>query len=235
MPALGQYRYRIVILSRVLAAKNASGEEVESWPDPPSGLNEYWAARDTQTAGETITQGLRQTTGSMKLRIKSPGTQGLPIYETDRLRLKTTGVVYAIAGVTREPGETVLDIERVAPPPSLPSRAPRLTIGEPTGTTIPVTIDYPPQAAVVVVTLRTLEGTALSAITLMSPTTNGTFTGLTLETTYRLDARGRNAAGDYGPQSGPVEASTGGAVPATQLQWHGEALLWNGVDLVWST
>jgi hypothetical protein len=206
--APGKFRHRIVILSRVLAPKNATGDEVESWPDPPAGQNEYWAARDTQTAGETIADGLRQTTGAMKLRLKSPGTQGLPIYETDRRRMKVTGVVYAIAGVSREPGETVLDVERVAPPPALPTRAPALAAGDPTDTTVPVTVDFPPRAATVVVTIRDASGAAVSALTLASPTTAGTLTGLTAATTYRLDARGRNAAGDYGPQSGPVEVTT---------------------------
>lgn len=103
----GEYDLRVTILARVLAAALPSGEEVESWPGPGA---DYFAARDTLTAGETIAQGVRQSEGGMKLRIRG---RAIPVNAADRLKKKATGELYAITGVWREKEDTVLLCERV--------------------------------------------------------------------------------------------------------------------------
>jgi hypothetical protein len=110
--ATGQYRWRVVVLARVPGQKLASGEVPESWPDPAPGTGEYQAARDGFTAGETIVQGIRQSEGAMKFRIKGAK---IPVSAADRLKLKTTGELFNVTGVSRDEGEyeTILTVERL--------------------------------------------------------------------------------------------------------------------------
>ena len=107
---LGEYRTRMLLLKRESASQGDNGEEVESWPDPPSDPKSYWCKRENLTGGEDITQGLRQTTGAMKLRIRG-GV--LPIEATDRMKNSATGEVWAVTGISREDAETVVSCERV--------------------------------------------------------------------------------------------------------------------------
>lgn len=107
MAKSGEFDLRVTILARVLADQGANGEEVESWPEPGS---DYFAARDAITAGEDISQGIRQSTGGMKLRIKG---RAITVSASDRLVKKATGEVFEIVGVAREKAETVLTCERV--------------------------------------------------------------------------------------------------------------------------
>ena len=111
----GQFDLRIVVLPRVLGAQGNNGEQVETWPDPAEGTNEYFAARDGITAGEDIAQGIRQSTGGMRLRIKG---RSIAVTAMDRLRKKVTGEVFAVVGVARDKGETIVTVERV--PQSVP-------------------------------------------------------------------------------------------------------------------
>lgn len=106
----GLYNLRVVILARVLAVQGANAEQVESWPEPMAGTNEYFACRDNLNAGETITQGIRQSTGTMKLRIKG---RSISVNAYDRIKKKATGEVFAITGVSREDADTVIMCERV--------------------------------------------------------------------------------------------------------------------------
>lgn len=110
--ATGQYRWRIVVLARVLGTRTANAEQPETWPDPTAGTNEYQAARDAFNAGETIVQGIRQATGAMKLRVK--GVR-ITVAIDDRVKIKTTGELYRVTGVSRdeETYETILTLERV--------------------------------------------------------------------------------------------------------------------------
>jgi head-tail adaptor len=110
--ATGDYRQRVVILARVLAAQGANGEEVESWPDPTPGTNEYQAAEESLTGGETIVQGLRQATGGKRLRIKG---RFIAVNAYDRIKVKATGEYFAVTGMYRDlsNGTTVLTVERV--------------------------------------------------------------------------------------------------------------------------
>lgn len=114
MASTGKYRIRVVVLTRSLGLKGANGERAETWPTPSSGTNEYYAARDTLTAGETIAEGIRQTTGMMRLRIKG---RAIAVTENDRLKIKATGEVFNVTGVAREFADTVLTVERAAQQP----------------------------------------------------------------------------------------------------------------------
>ena len=105
----GKYNLRIERLPVVYAAQTANGEEVPSWPDPTP-AQEYFAARLNLTGGEQIVQGLRNSTGSMKLSIKG---RAIPFNAADRVRVKVTGELFNITGMSRDTGETILLIERV--------------------------------------------------------------------------------------------------------------------------
>jgi head-tail adaptor len=104
---LGRYDLRVTILPRKVAAQAGNGEQVESWPGP--GRN-YFAARDSITAGEDIAQGIRQSTGGMRVRIRG---RAIPVSAADRVVKVATGEVFDVVGVAREKGETVLTCERV--------------------------------------------------------------------------------------------------------------------------
>lgn len=106
MPKAGEYDLRVTILPRVLGAQQTSGEEAESWPGPGT---DYFAKRDALSAGETIAQGVRQATGSMKLRIRG---RAITVGAADRLEVTTTGEVYAITGVLRDKDDTVILCDR---------------------------------------------------------------------------------------------------------------------------
>jgi head-tail adaptor len=110
LPA-GRYRLRVVVLTRTLAAQAANGEEAETFSDPAAGTNEYFAAVEALSGGEQILQGLRQSTGGMRLRIKG---ESIAVAASDRVKKKGTGEVFAVTGLWRNDGETVLNVERVA-------------------------------------------------------------------------------------------------------------------------
>lgn len=105
----GEYNLRVLILRRVAGAKQANGEVAESWPDPAVGTSEYFAARESLSAGETIVQGMRNSTGAMRLRIKG---RGVAVAATDRVRVKKTGEVFEVTGVSRDAAETIVLVER---------------------------------------------------------------------------------------------------------------------------
>lgn len=109
MPRAGEYDLRVTIIPRVLGDKTASGEEPPSWPGPG---NDYFAARVALSAGEAIAQGVAEGTGSMKLSIRG---RAIPVNAYDRLKKKATGEVFAITGVWREKGDTVILCARVNP------------------------------------------------------------------------------------------------------------------------
>jgi head-tail adaptor len=104
----GQFNLRVVILRRVLGAKQDNGEDLQTWPE--EGARGYYAARETLTAGEDIMQGINNATGSMKLRIKG---RHITVDAFDRLMVKHTGEMFHIAGVSRDGAETVLSVDRV--------------------------------------------------------------------------------------------------------------------------
>lgn len=94
----GEYRERVVILTRELASPDATGEEAESWPTPqPLGTGEHWAKFDGAGAGETA-DAPRQSFGTVALRFRHAVT----LKAVDRVRLKEDGRVFVVAGVRRE-------------------------------------------------------------------------------------------------------------------------------------
>lgn len=105
----GAFNLRIVVLRRVQGAKRANGEYAETWPDPDFGSGEYFAARDNLTSGEQIVQGLRNSTGGMRLRIKG---RNIPVSAHDRIRVKKTGEEYEVVGAHEDGIDTVLTVER---------------------------------------------------------------------------------------------------------------------------
>jgi hypothetical protein len=109
MPKAGEYDLRVTILPRVLGDQATTGAEPESWPEPGT---DYFAARLALSAGETIAQGVREGTGSMKLSIRG---RTIGVSAADRLVKKATGEVYAVTGVSRDKTDTVITCERVNP------------------------------------------------------------------------------------------------------------------------
>jgi head-tail adaptor len=106
MPGIGRFVDRVTILTRTLAAADASGEEVESWPDPPPGTGRHAAELTQADSPDTRDNGLRQTGGAATIRI-----QGRPaVASVDRVRDEGSGTVYGIDSVRfdRPAWETVL-------------------------------------------------------------------------------------------------------------------------------
>lgn len=106
METAGKYDLRVTILPRVLAAAGANNEEPESWPGPGS---DYFAARVALSAGETIAQGVREPTGSMKLSIRG---RAIAVSAADHLKKTATGEEYSVTGVWREKADTLIMCER---------------------------------------------------------------------------------------------------------------------------
>lgn len=106
----GRYNLRVVVQRRALGSKGSNGEDAATWPDPDAGTHEYSAARESLTAGETIVQGLANSTGGMRLRIKG---RSIPVAAYDRVKVKATGEVFEVTGVSRDEAETVLSLDRV--------------------------------------------------------------------------------------------------------------------------
>lgn len=113
---IGKHRHRVIVCKRTLTANGDNGEDVESWPEPTPGEQEYWSALDSLTPGETIAQGLRQTLDGRRLRLRG---RNLPVAAVDRLRMKATGTLYSITAVAFEEVETVVTIEAVAGDPGV--------------------------------------------------------------------------------------------------------------------
>jgi hypothetical protein len=115
--ATGEFRWRFAVLPCVYVKNAANNEDAPTWPEPAGGAREYQAARENFTAGETIAQSIRQSTGSMKFRVK--GVR-IPVNPADRIRLKTTGELFNVTGVARDEGlfETIITVERVAQQPT---------------------------------------------------------------------------------------------------------------------
>jgi head-tail adaptor len=111
MVATGRYRLRIVVLRRVAGAQGANGETAFTWPETPESKR-YFAAEDALGAGETIVQGIRQSTGSKRLRIKG---RSIAIAAVDRIKVVPGGELYDVTGVFRERADTVISVERVQP------------------------------------------------------------------------------------------------------------------------
>lgn len=124
----GRFDLRIVVLRRVQGTPLANNETPETWPDPDveddaaavaaataagAGPKAYYAARDRIGGNEIVAQAIRQSSGSMRLRIKG---RAIPIEAVDRIRVVATGKVYQVTSEPlRESAETVIDVEIVIP------------------------------------------------------------------------------------------------------------------------
>jgi hypothetical protein len=109
--ATGKYRIRLRVMPCVYLTQGANGAKDPTWPDPGAGMNEWFAARDALNSGETIQQGIAQSTGFMKLRIKG---RSIAIAAIDRVKMVVSGEVFNVTSVAREFADTVITIERAA-------------------------------------------------------------------------------------------------------------------------
>lgn len=107
--ATGEYKHRYLLLPCVLEPQGDNGEEVPTWPDPPAESRYYYANHPELSAGEQIVQGLAQSTGTRKAKIRG---KTLPIQATDVLKDVVTGELYRVAGIVRDWSETILTLER---------------------------------------------------------------------------------------------------------------------------
>jgi hypothetical protein len=107
---IGKYKLRFLILPRVLGSAGSNNEREETWPDPPATDVRFFAARETMTGGETIVQGLRMSTGGMKIRARG---RAISITDKDRIKNVATGELWNVTGMYRDEDSTVLTIERV--------------------------------------------------------------------------------------------------------------------------
>ncbi len=99
MAKLGDYRDMIQVFPRVLAAADAAGEEVESWPTP-NPVQEHWAKIEGP-AGSEASDTPKQSNLFATIRFRHLVT----IAPVDRVATKDTGDVYAVVGVWRERSE----------------------------------------------------------------------------------------------------------------------------------
>lgn len=99
MGRLRDYPDRIEILPRVLAAADATGEEVESWPDP-NPVQGHWA-RIESASGSDGADAPRGSGAGLQLRFRHTVT----IAAVDRLRVKDSQEEYGVTGVWRERAE----------------------------------------------------------------------------------------------------------------------------------
>lgn len=95
MPGVGSYREWVTILPRTLANPDATGEEVESWPDPPADTTQHAARFDANSGGETTTT-QRQTYRTLTLRFRHE----VELTAVDKVRID--GTTYGVTGVWRE-------------------------------------------------------------------------------------------------------------------------------------
>lgn len=101
MAEAGRYDRKVVLIPRVLGAAAANGQRPETWPE--SGGAEHWAAVEAPGGAEKIASGLQLHTALARIRFRGP----VSVQATDRIKVKRTGVVYAVAGVWVEERDTV--------------------------------------------------------------------------------------------------------------------------------
>lgn len=99
MAAPKQYRDRVAILPRVLASADATGEQVESWPDP-NPAQEHWAEIETPNGSEA-SDTPKQSNNALRLRFRHLVT----LAAVDRVRLKESDDVWCVVGLWRERSE----------------------------------------------------------------------------------------------------------------------------------
>ena len=105
----GEYTLRIGVYPRVLATQAKNGQEPESWPNEHK---RYSARPENLNSGEQIQQGVSQSTGMRKLRIRGAK---IPIAAVDRIKIVQSGEWYNVTAVSRDfdTDDTILSAERV--------------------------------------------------------------------------------------------------------------------------
>ena len=93
----GGYAELVLVLTRTLAAADGTGEEVESWPDPPSRTGRHWAKIEGPSGAETA-DATRASYDTLTVRFRHAVT----IEAVDHFRLTENSAEYAVTGVSRE-------------------------------------------------------------------------------------------------------------------------------------
>lgn len=98
--AMGSFRDKVIILTRVLATADGTGEQVESWPDPAAGTNEHWASIESPGSGELLNP-VRESFATYTVRFRHQVT----LTAVDKVRVKEWDEDFQVSGVRRERGE----------------------------------------------------------------------------------------------------------------------------------
>jgi head-tail adaptor len=107
MPAIGEYRWGVLLLKRQLAAPDGFGEPVESWPE--DGAVRYPAKLEELNATEQLAGAVRQSNETVRVTIRKP----CPVAAVDRLKREDTGEVYRIGGLFGNLTDVFLSCELV--------------------------------------------------------------------------------------------------------------------------
>lgn len=94
------YRDLIEVLPRTLAAADAGGEEVASWPDPTP-AQRHWARIESAGGSDSAAAPAGSGAG-LQIRFRHLVT----VAAVDRVRVRETGDVYGVTGVWRERDES---------------------------------------------------------------------------------------------------------------------------------
>ncbi|MES2208587.1 MAG: phage head closure protein [Chloroflexota bacterium] len=104
---IGSYREWVTILPRTEAAADATGQRVESWPDPPADTTQHAARFEAVTGGETATA-QRQTYTTRAIRFRHAVT----LAAVDRVKID--GETYTVTGVWSERSEIGRGLQTLA-------------------------------------------------------------------------------------------------------------------------
>lgn len=102
MPAIGEYRWPVLLLKRKLVAPDSFGEEVETFPE--AGAATYFAAIEELSGNEQLAGAIRQSNETVRVTVRKP----FPAAAVDRLKRLDTGEAYAITGMTSDLTDVVL-------------------------------------------------------------------------------------------------------------------------------
>lgn len=99
---IGEYRFPVLILRRVLAASDTFGEEVESWPE--AGAVRHYAKIEELSGTMQMAGAVRGSSVTSRVSIMKP----VAIDAVDRIKREDTGEVLVIGGLFRSLMEVVL-------------------------------------------------------------------------------------------------------------------------------
>ena len=107
MPAIGEYRWPVLLLARQLANPDGFGEKVETWPE--ANAPTYFAKIEELSANEQLAAAMRQSNETVRVTIRKP----CPVAAVDRLKRVDTGEVYRIGGTFGTLTDVILTCQEV--------------------------------------------------------------------------------------------------------------------------